>query len=189
MRWRPLLRWLPAVAIVVGVVVAGFVLLGDDDKSKLVAVTSSAETFATLDELVTASDVVVVGTVTGSEDGRTITSPNDPDAGIRTRLVELDVTQTLHGEPPERLVVEEAEAFTDGTPIAVDAMDELREGDRAVWFLVTGGDEAMPYYATVNGQARYRVVGDMLDPAGDDALSQQCAALGPDGLIDAIIAV
>lgn len=97
------------------------------------------------------------------------------------------MTQILVGEVPDRVVVEEAATLTDGTPIAADGMDELGDGDRAVWFLVAGGNDSMPYFATVNGQARYEVVDDTLEPAGADVLSRQLAALGPDGLTEAIV--
>lgn len=187
---RPsLVRWIPAAAIIIGALAAGFLLLGDEDDPDPVAIASSAETFQSLDELVAASDIVVVATVTGIESGRTITSPSDPGAGIRTRLVGLQITQPLRGEPPAHLVVEEAASFTDDTPIAVDGMDELPKGQQAVWFLVTGGNDDMPYFATVNGQARYHVLGDTLDPAGHDALSRELAALGADELIESIIAL
>jgi len=130
-----------------------------------------------------------VAIVAGIESGRTITSRDDPDADIRTRLVELRLDRPLRGEPPERLVVDEAAAFTDDTPIAVDGMAELPAGEQAVWFLISGSSDAMPYYTTVKAQARYHVVGDTLDPAGDDNLSRRLADLGADELVAAIAAV
>jgi hypothetical protein len=59
-------------------------------------------------------------------------------------------------------------------------------GDQAVWFLVSGGSEELPYHAVVNAQGRYEVVGSTLQPAGDDALSKQIAALGPEQLTNAV---
>ena len=146
---------------------------------------SSAPTFTTLDELVVASDVVVVATVAGVEDGRTLTAPEDPEAGFRTRLVELDVTSALVGdvEPGDPLIVEEPAALLDGTPVVVDGLEPLAVGEQAVWFLVAGTSEDQPYLAVVNGQGRYRVVGDALDPpTTTDPLATEVAALGLDGL-------
>lgn len=185
-----LVRWFPAIALVAGSVVVGFAQLGGDEgelSPERLAISSSAPKFALLAELVAASDVVLVGTVAGTEQGRTVTAPDDPDSGIRTRLVDVDVTQILVGEVPARIVVEEAATLTDGTPIAVDGMNELRDGDRAVWFLVAGGSDSMPYFAAVNGQARYEVVGDTLEAGGGDALSRQLVALGVGGLTEAIL--
>jgi len=183
---RRLGRWAPAVAIVVVAGVAGVLRLSGDDEPDPEAVQSSAAVFETLDDLVAASDLVVVGTITDVADGRTITSPGDPGAGIRTRLVELDVTDALHGDAPDPLVVEEANAFADGAPIVLDGMTELHDGDTAIWFLVAGGSDAMPYYAVVNSQGRFQIMGDSLTASGDDALSLELVALGPDGLAAAI---
>ena len=91
--------------------------------------------------------------------------PIDPDAGFRTRLVELSVERTLAGESPTPLVVEEPAELLDGTPLVVDGMIPLEAGDRAVWFLVAGGSDEQPYHAVVNAQGRYEVVGDTLRPS------------------------
>jgi len=187
MTLRRLSRWAPAAAIVLVAVVVGLVqLVGDDDRPEAMAVESSADLFDSLDDLVAASDFVLVATITDIADGRTITSSDNPAAGIHSRLVELDVNEVLHGDAPDRVVVEEADAFADGTPIAVDGMNELHNGDAAVWFLVAGGSDAMPYYATVNGQGRIRIVGDSLDASGDDPLSQEVASWSPQELTAAV---
>jgi len=185
---RRLIRWAPAAGIVLVAGALGVLQLGRDDGPEPQAVESSAETFGARDDLVAASDLIVVATVLEVADGRTITSPNDPDAGIRTRLVELDVTDVVHGDAPDRLVIEEADAFADGTPMVLDGMTELNAGDAAVWFLVAGGSDSMPYYAAVNSQARFQIIGDTLDPSGDDPLSRELAELGRDGLIGALAA-
>ena len=51
-----------------------------------VEITSSAADFATLEELVAASDLVVVATVADIAEGRQITAPADPAAAVVTRL-------------------------------------------------------------------------------------------------------
>lgn len=188
MRRRQWVALLPVIPLAVGAVVVGVNLLGDDrDDPEPMAISSSAPVFATLDELVAASDSVVVASVTDIGDGRTITAPGDPESGIRTRLVTLDVSDILAGEAPDPLVVEEAVALTDGTPVVVDGVQPLAEGDVAVWFLVSGHGEAMPYYAVVNRQGRYRVNGDTLVAASeDDPLSRRVAALGLAALVERI---
>ena len=101
-----------------------------------------------------ASDLVVVATVTDVADGRTVTAPDDPTTGIRTRLVELEVSRALIGEPPTPLVVEEPAALLDGRPVVVDGLEPLGEGEQAVWFLVAGEGLSEPYYSVVNSQGR-----------------------------------
>jgi hypothetical protein len=172
------------VPIVFSAVVAIVGLASGDDTPDPVELDSDSPTFTSLDELVDASDLVVVATVADISDGRTVTAPDDPDAGFRTRLVELDVSRALIGEPPTPLVVEEPAELLDGTPVIVDGMTPLDEGDEAAWFLVAGVDESQPYHAVVNAQGRV-IAGAA---ATDDPLSQELAALGLDGVIDAVLA-
>ena len=130
------------VALLVPIVVSGVVaivgLARGDDVPDPVELNSDSPTFTSLDELVEASDLVVVASVADVSEGRTLTAPDDPDAGFRTRLVELDVSRALVGEPPTPLVVEEPAELLDGTPVVVDGLEPLAEGDQAVWFLVAG---------------------------------------------------
>ena len=69
------------------------------------------------------------------------------------------------------MIVEEPAALGDGTPVVVDGIEPLDVGDEAVWFLVAGDAETMPYFALVNRQGRYTIAGDTLQPAADDPLS------------------
>ena len=62
-------------------------------------------------------------------------------------------------------------------------MDPSAEGERAVWFLVASDGEGSPYYALVNAQGRYAP-----GSVADDPLSGELAALGFDGVIDAVLA-
>ena len=98
------------------------------------------------------------------------------------------MTDALVGEATHDVVVEEAAAYADGTPIVLDGMSRLAEGDEAIWFLVAGGSESMPYFAATNSQARFAVRGDALEPAGADRLSRDLAMLGRDGLVEAVTA-
>ncbi len=154
-----------------------------DDAPDPVELDSDSPTFTSLDELVEASDLVVVATVADVSDGRTVTAPDDPDAGFRTRLVELAVSRALVGEPPTPLVVEEPAELLDGTPVVVDGLEPLDEGDQAVWFLVAGARRgaAVPRRRQRSGPRRRGAV-------ADDPLSQELAALGLDGVIEAVLA-
>ena len=132
-----------------------------------------------------------MGTITGIEDGRTITAPGDPDAGIHTRLVRVQVTDVLVGEATHDVVVEEAAAYADGTPIVLDGMSRLAEGDEAIWFLVAGGSESMSLLC------RHQQPGPVRQPAAYASSSlpsptgsaRDLAMLGPDGLVEAVRAV
>jgi hypothetical protein len=148
-RWVVLLVPLAAAGAV-----AGTGLANDRGERAVVRLVSDAPTFATLDELAAASDLVVVATVTDVAAGRTVTAGENPTAGIRTRLYELTVTRTLRGDAPRPLVVEEPAELLDGTPVVVDGLEPLRAGERAVWFLVAGDGPTQPYYAVVNSQGR-----------------------------------
>jgi hypothetical protein len=183
-----------AIPIVIAVAVT-IVFLGRDDssndetraqrrESKVIA--SNAPRFTALDGLVAASDAIVLAEATAATDGRTITDPATPDAGVRTRLVELRVVETLAGTPARPLVIEEEAALLDGTPIVVDGVQPMQVGDRGVFFLVAGGTEAAPHYALVGPQGRYLVEGDALVPAVDDPLASTLAAGGGPALVDRV---
>ena len=186
MRRSSAMRWAPAAVLVAAAAIAGVAMLGDDEPGP-VDVDSSAAEFDSLGELVAASDLVVVATVTEVDDGRTITAPDDPDAGIHTRLVRLDVREVLAGETAVGgrrrgggdVRGRDRRSRSTGCRGSAD-------GDVAIWFLVAGGSDAMPYFAAVNGQARFVVVGETLEPSGNDELSRALAALGVDGLADAV---
>lgn len=184
-------RWLELGALAVPVVagaawLGALAVSGGDDEPETVAIEAAGPTFGTLGELVAASDLVVLAEVVGIADGRTITDPADPTAGIRTRLVTVEVVQALVGEPPPVLVIEEEAALLDGTPIVVNGVEPSRRADRGVYFLVAGADPDAPYHALVNEQARYLIDGTRLRPSSNDPLSTELAAQGLDALIAAI---
>ncbi len=161
---------------------------GDDDPAAI-ELASSAADFSSVDDLVAASDLVVVATVTDIADGRQITAPADPDAAVVTRLLVLEVSDVLAGSIDGDVIVEEPATLGDGTPVVVDGIESLDVGGEAVWFLVGGDAETMPYYAVVNRQGRYAIAGDTLQPASVDPLSTRLAALGLDRLADEVTAI
>ena len=68
--------------------------------------------------------------------------------------------------------------------VVVDGMEPLDESEQGVWCLVAGDGESLPYHAVVNAQGRFTQ-----GAVADDPLSQEMAALGLDGVIDAIRAI
>lgn len=192
--------WVPAVvALVVAgilavVLVAGGSSSSDDDGSGSagdtgatstpapVDIASDSPTYATLDELVAASDLVVRARVTSTERGRVFGEPGEETA-IESRLVGLEITDVLRGaEPPPEILVEEEGWLLDGSPLIVDGLVPSAPGDDAIWFLVDPSDdpdEATPF-VTTNAQGRYLVVdGRLIGPDGDDPLVARIEALIP----------
>jgi hypothetical protein len=154
-----------------------------------VEIESDSPTYATLDELLAATDLVVRARVTSTERGRVFGEPGEETA-LESRLVALEVTEVLRGaEPPAEFLVEEEGWLLDGSPLIVDGLVPSAEGDDAIWLLVdpsTDTQEPTPF-VTVNAQGRYLVVDDTLIGAdGTDPLVGELAALGPDGLEEAI---
>jgi hypothetical protein len=178
------------VPLAIGAVAVVAALGAGDDGGDRVELDSSAPDFATIDELVAASDLVVVAEVSDVADGRQLSAPADPSAAVVTRLLVLDVSDVLAGDGAagSDVIVEEPAALADGTEVVVDGVAPLDLGDEAVWFLDAGDGEAMPYYALVNRQGRYTISGDALQPAADDPLSRELASAGLDGLASRLAA-
>lgn len=155
-----------------------------------VAVSSdSSIAFASVGDLVAASDAVVLAEVIDIADGRTLTDPMSPDAGVRTSLAALQVVEVLAGVAPDRLVLEEAAMLLDGTPVVVDGASVVEAGDRGVFFLVAGRSEAAPHWAVVGPPGRYLVRGDTLEAASPSPLASAIASAGGPALVDAVGAV
>jgi hypothetical protein len=152
-----------------------------------VDVEASGPRFTSLDDLAEASDLVVVGTIAAAGEGRVITDPADPEAGIRTVLLDVDVEQVITGRPPDRLVIEHEAALLDGTPITVGGVGPPPPGERGLYFLVAGGSDALPYHAFVGTQGRYSLADRGLAPVdGEDPVAVSIARMGLDGLARAL---
>ncbi|MDF2732489.1 MAG: hypothetical protein K0S92_1122 [Desertimonas sp.] len=177
---------LPVVPLIAGATAVAVAVRSDDTEPEAIELTSSAADFTTDDELVAGSDLVVAATVVDIAGGRQISAQDNPAAAVRTRLLVLEVTDVLAGSVSGDVIVEEPATLSDGTPVEVDGMRPLDTGDKALWFLVVGDSEAMPYFAVVNKQGRYVVDGDGLRASSDDPLSTELAGLGLAGLTDRV---
>ncbi len=197
--------WVPPVValVVAGILAAGLVAGGGSSSDgeaggggtsttstpAPVDISSDSPAYATLDELLAASDLVVRARVTSTERGRVFGEPGE-DTALESRLVGLEVTEVLRGaEPPAEVLVEEEGWLLDGSPLIVDGLVPSATGDDAIWFLVDPSDdpdEPAPF-VTTNAQGRYIVVdGELVGADGDDPLVGELEALGPEGLQDAV---
>ena len=154
-------RVLTALPIVLVAAIIAFVVvtIGTDEDAAaptLDAIDLQAQgpVFASLDELIAASDVIVEGGIVAVDDGRAVTDPSDPAAGFTTALFQLDVIESFRGGDVDSLIVEQEAALLDGTPITVNGLAPNQVGDTGFWFLVRGDDETFPYVALVNEQGR-----------------------------------
>ena len=180
-RWR---RgwWLAAVPVLITVVVVVLTWPDGESAPDRLEVESSAPRFDDLRSLAAAADLVVVGGVDRVGPGRVVTAPDDPETGIRTQLADVSVDEVLAGSEVDAVVLEEEAELLDGTPIAVDGAPPVETGEEGVWFLIRSPDPELPYVAVVGPQGRYRLDGDALEPVVPDALTEEVAALGLDGL-------
>ncbi len=186
-RWRSIVPVLAVLAVVAG---ATAWWLRDDGAPEPVAVTATGPVAETLDELVAMSDVVVEAEVVSVTDGRAISDPSNPAAGIRTQLAELEVAVVHAGDlgAGDQLVVEQESALLDGTPLVVNGLRALAPGDSGVFFLVAGDGDQFPYHALIGDQGWIPLVADTVRVRTDDdpigrvwngrARSELAAALG-----------
>lgn len=201
-RRRPLRHKIGAIGVVLalGVGVTGGLwraIVGPSSEPRTVdapiVVVSSGPTYSSLEELVAASDVVVIGRAIAVAPGRLFSTGGR--AGIRSQLVTLEVGAVLAGQDPgPTVVIEEEAAIADGRPIVVDGLRPTSSGDQGIFFLIASPDPDVPYYATVSTAGRYLRVtaaaGDdrLLGATGPDALAPTLAAIGGDEMTDRILA-
>jgi hypothetical protein len=153
-----------AVALAVGVFVASLDRGDPTTSSEPVAITAAGPRFIALDQLLDASDLVVAASAVAIDDGRAISDPSDPDAGIRTQLVRLDVIEVLAGTHNGPLLVEQEAELLDGTPVVVNGAPPLEIGATGVFFLVRGTTDEFPYTALVNEQGWVPVLAERITP-------------------------
>lgn len=169
----PLQRWLLPVSVVVVAVIATVWLIDRDGVGEPEYIAANGPRFGTVAEVVAASDVIVVGRVGEVSTGRTLTDPTDAEAGIVTQLASVEVESVLVGDTGRSLVLEQEVGLLDGTPIVVNGLPALVEGDEGVFFLVSGDTDDFPFTALVNEQGWVaRSGGDVLAVVdGDDLWS------------------
>lgn len=154
----------PLLLIAVASLSALWWLRGDTENETPVSIEAVGPRFRSITELVDASDLVVHGTVTEIDDGRTITDSADPAAGITTQLAQVDVDMVLVGQHDGPLIVEQEAALLDGTPVVVNGVAPLNVGDVGYLFLIRGESDEFPYTALVNEQGWVPVVDGTLAP-------------------------
>lgn len=174
-RRRPLT--LALVVLPVAVAIIAVWATSRDAAPDPVDVTSSAPVFDSLDELVAASDLVVVATFGPAGEGRAIGDPADPRAGVLTTLSRIDVEEVLAGQASGPVVVETPTRLLDGTPVTVDGVAPPSTGERAVLFLVSGRDDTFPYTAVVGPQGRLVLSGGAVTVLASDPLSRRLGEL------------
>ncbi len=187
----------PLLAVAVAAVVAVSLTREDgpsDDPERAaptpVEVTSDAPRLTSLEDLVAASDVVVLAEVVATQRGRVFGDPGGET--IESRVVTLEVSKVLAGRAPShgRVLVEEEGWLQDGSPLIVDGAAPSAVGDSGIWFLVDVGEPDAPMHVVVSAQGRYLVDGDHLaGAAGDDPLIAELSALTVDELAGRITAL
>lgn len=185
-RRRVLALLVPAGLVVVCVGFAVWLLRPDDTRVvEPVDIRAAGVRFDDLDALAAGSDFVVDGVVLAVDDGRALTDPSDPDAGITTQLAQVEVLGEVAGDAPGPLVVEQEAALLDGTPIRVNGVTPLAVGDRGLFFLVQGDGEDFPYTAFVNEQGWVPIVDGRVVPIdGEDPVWSGVS----DGVVTEVVA-
>ena len=109
-----------------------------------------------LDEMLKASDAVVVGVVEATSRGRLVGDP--ADGGVISRVVTVRVEQSLlHRDESgaEVVLIEEEGWLPDGTPIEVNGVPASVVGDRGLWFLDQVPADDVSVMVTINSQGRF----------------------------------
>ena len=109
--------------------------------------------FGSLEEMVSASDVVVEGIVVSASPGRVVGS-EDP---IQFLELELAVERVIYGAPPTgdaaTLLIEESPGSIEGPDSGGRYGSQL--GDHGYYFL--GWKDGLPYYYMLNSEARFLI--------------------------------
>lgn len=161
--WAPL-----AIPLVIAAIVTW--IRWPESPPEPVEVTSNSLTYTTLDDLVAASDLIVIGVVDNAAPGRAISDPTNHSAGIRTTLYTLRIDTTLAGASHNTVTVEHETALLDGTPITIDGVEPPQPGERALLFLVAGTTNDFPHHAIIGTQGRYPIKGSTITSLTNDPL-------------------
>ena len=180
-------EWLlPLVPVLAGAVAVVVAVRSDDDEPAAIDIDSSAADFSTLDELVAASDLVVVATVADVTDGTadharrpTRTPP------CSTRLLVLDVSAVLAGSSAGDVIVEEPAALATGRRSSSTGCSRSTSATKRCG----SSSPATPRRCRTSPSSTARAAtpspATRSEPASDDPLSTELAGLGLDGSVDA----
>jgi hypothetical protein len=117
-----------------------------------------------VDEAVAASDLVIVGHVTGVADGRTLGNPSEATVTFAESTVQID--EVLHGDPAgASAVIVEDTAAVSGQPRVVNDARPTAKGDTILIFLVrkdgeVASDGKTTPFRLVSTQTRFFLRGD-----------------------------
>lgn len=185
---RPQSHWSVWVFVAIIAIAVGVVIATRDDDSEPAPVDIEATSiyqFASLDEMVAASDAIVVGRVSATGRGRLVGDPSN--GGVISRLVTITVTEALAGVVSANniIIIEEEGWLTDDTPITVNGVAASEVGDEGLWFLDYNDDAELPSFLVINSQGRFLFAGDSTVHGGDqrDVLVQQLQRQSPTQLL------
>lgn len=120
--------------------------------------------FASLEEMVAGSDVVLEGTIIGVEPGR-IVGEADP---IQFLQLTIRIEELLAGSTPtgavETLLMEESTGSVEG-PDNLEGVYGSSVGDHGVYFL--GWKDSTPYYYLINSEGRFLEVDGRMVASND----------------------
>ncbi len=126
------------------------------DLAPLAVEAKSSFQFNSVGDMITASDLVVVGRVVVTERGRLVGDPLQ--GGVVSRLVTVQVDASLWNPAQADssvVMVDEEGWLPDGTPIVVNGMQPSVVGDVGVWFLDRIPTDESPTYLVINSQGRF----------------------------------
>jgi hypothetical protein len=181
------------LAIVTMVVLVGLTIrtaLGDGPAtSQPVRLSSSGAAFTTLDELIDASDVVVIGRAVSVAPGRLFAAGDS--AGFVSQISMIEVGAVLAGpDPGATIALEEEATMPDGRSVIVDGLRPTHVGDQGIFFLIRG-DPELRYFASAGTVGRLlrsslRAGDDGLLVVDDNELAAELAAMGGRALSKAV---
>lgn len=138
--------------------------------AEVVRISADRAAYHTLDELEAASELVIIGRVSGSPDTE-ITREYSEEFGrdiVRTvqSTVSVEVEQVLKGESADKIEVSQRCGYVpeDNRIVTSSAMTPMQSGDRWIMFLYKG-DNSGTYWCAGDSSGRYPLPNDGLDAA------------------------
>ena len=138
--------------------------------AEVVRISTDRAVYSTLDELEAASELVIIGRVSGSPDTE-ITREYSEEFGrdiVRTvqSTVSVEVEQVLRGEDVDKVEVSQRCGYIpeDGQLVTASAMTPMERGGRWIMFLYKGAHSGT-YWCAGDSSGRYPLPNDGLDAA------------------------